>query len=101
MVTHDVSEAVTLADRILLLEDGGIALDVAVDLPRPRRRGDRRANVPCASTLEPTLHRATKALASVASAKWSEIASFSTPRIPEGVIAQASDPQFSSSQAVI
>jgi len=43
VVTHDVSEAVTLADRILLLEDGGIALDVAVDLPRPRRRGDRRA----------------------------------------------------------
>jgi sulfonate transport system ATP-binding protein len=40
MVTHDVSEAVALADRILLLEDGKVALDVAVDLPRPRRRGD-------------------------------------------------------------
>ena len=41
VVTHDVSEAVTLAERILLLEDGAVALDVAVDLPRPRRRGDR------------------------------------------------------------
>jgi sulfonate transport system ATP-binding protein len=40
MVTHDVSEAVALADRILLLEDGRVALDVAVALPRPRRRGD-------------------------------------------------------------
>ena len=40
MVTHDVSEAVALADRILLLEDGKVALDVTVDLPRPRRRGD-------------------------------------------------------------
>jgi hypothetical protein len=35
--------------------------------PPIQRRGDRRANVPCASTLEPTHHRATKALASVAS----------------------------------
>lgn len=40
MVTHDVAEAVTLADRILLIEDGIVALDQAVDLPRPRRRGD-------------------------------------------------------------
>jgi sulfonate transport system ATP-binding protein len=43
VVTHDVSEAVTLADRILLLEDGLVAMDVAVDLPRPRRRGDAAA----------------------------------------------------------
>jgi sulfonate transport system ATP-binding protein len=43
VVTHDVSEAVALADRILLLDDGKVALDVAVDLPRPRRRGDPRA----------------------------------------------------------
>ena len=43
VVTHDVGEAVALADRILLLEEGRIALDVEVDLPRPRRRGDARA----------------------------------------------------------
>jgi sulfonate transport system ATP-binding protein len=43
VVTHDVSEAVTLADRILLLDDGAVMLDVPVDLPRPRRRGDREA----------------------------------------------------------
>lgn len=41
LVTHDVEEAVVLADRILVLEDGGIAHDVAVDLPRPRERDDR------------------------------------------------------------
>ncbi len=40
LVTHDVAEAVALADRILVVEDGGIALDLAVDVPRPRRRGD-------------------------------------------------------------
>lgn len=45
VVTHDVSEAVTLADRILLLESGTVALDLVVDLPRPRRRGDQRAAV--------------------------------------------------------
>ncbi len=43
VVTHDVAEAVALADRILLLEDGKVALDVAVDLPRPRRHGDPSA----------------------------------------------------------
>jgi sulfonate transport system ATP-binding protein len=45
VVTHDVSEAVTLADRILLLEAGTVAADVHVDLPRPRRRGDQQAAV--------------------------------------------------------
>ncbi|WP_317201665.1 ATP-binding cassette domain-containing protein [Janthinobacterium sp.] len=39
LVTHDVAEAVALADRVILIEDGGIALDVRVDLPRPRARG--------------------------------------------------------------
>jgi sulfonate transport system ATP-binding protein len=39
LVTHDVSEAVALADRVLVIQDGRIAHDVAVDIPRPRRRG--------------------------------------------------------------
>jgi sulfonate transport system ATP-binding protein len=39
MVTHDVAEAVALADRVLMIEDGEIALDLRVDLPRPRERG--------------------------------------------------------------
>ncbi|MDR3535714.1 MAG: ATP-binding cassette domain-containing protein [Acetobacteraceae bacterium] len=43
VVTHDVTEAVALADRILVLDGGHVAMDVAVDLPRPRRRGDPQA----------------------------------------------------------
>jgi sulfonate transport system ATP-binding protein len=39
LVTHDVAEAVALADRILLIEDHRIALDERVALPRPRSRG--------------------------------------------------------------
>ncbi|WP_159915862.1 ATP-binding cassette domain-containing protein [Pantoea sp. 18069] len=39
LVTHDVSEALALADRIVLIDDGAIALDVLVSVPRPRRRG--------------------------------------------------------------
>jgi sulfonate transport system ATP-binding protein len=39
LVTHDVSEAVALADRVLLIEDGRIARDIRVDLRRPRERG--------------------------------------------------------------
>ena len=39
LVTHDVQEAVALADRILLVEDGRVTLDLRVDLARPRARG--------------------------------------------------------------
>lgn len=38
LVTHDVSEAVALADRVVLIEEGRIALDVAITLARPRER---------------------------------------------------------------
>ena len=39
LVTHDVAEAVALADRVLVIEDGRIAEDFSVDVPRPRQRG--------------------------------------------------------------
>jgi sulfonate transport system ATP-binding protein len=39
MVTHDVAEAVTLADRVLMIEDGRVTFDHRIDLPRPRERG--------------------------------------------------------------
>ncbi|WP_118135444.1 ATP-binding cassette domain-containing protein [Oceanicella sp. SM1341] len=39
LVTHDVAEAVILADRVILLDEGRIARDIAVDLPRPRHHG--------------------------------------------------------------
>lgn len=40
LVTHDVSEAVHLADRVIVLEEGRIALDLAIPYPRPRRHGN-------------------------------------------------------------
>lgn len=39
LVTHDVTEAIVLGDRVVLIEDGIIKLELDVDLPRPRRRG--------------------------------------------------------------
>ncbi|HCJ6376370.1 aliphatic sulfonates ABC transporter ATP-binding protein [Citrobacter sp. RHBSTW-00671] len=42
LVTHDVSEAVAMADRVLLIEDGKIGLDLTVDIARPRRIGSAR-----------------------------------------------------------
>ncbi|MEC5341997.1 aliphatic sulfonates ABC transporter ATP-binding protein [Brenneria populi] len=42
LVTHDVSEAVGIADRVILIEQGGIGLDLTIDLPRPRHRGTPR-----------------------------------------------------------
>ena len=38
LVTHDVSEAVQLADRIILLDKGHIAQSFEVKLPRPRQK---------------------------------------------------------------
>ncbi|MDP9043728.1 MAG: ATP-binding cassette domain-containing protein, partial [Pseudomonadota bacterium] len=39
LVTHDVSEAIALADRVVLIEEHRIALDEPVALTRPRVRG--------------------------------------------------------------
>lgn len=37
LVTHDVDEALLLADRIVVLDEGRIIANVAVNVPRPRR----------------------------------------------------------------
>jgi sulfonate transport system ATP-binding protein len=39
-VTHDVDEAILLADRVVVLSGGRVSLDRRVDLPFPRSRGD-------------------------------------------------------------
>lgn len=45
-VTHDVSEAAELSDRILMLAPGGtIHEDIAVDLPRPRKASNTEVAV--------------------------------------------------------
>jgi sulfonate transport system ATP-binding protein len=36
LVTHDVGEAVRLADRVIVLDEHQVALDVSIELPRPR-----------------------------------------------------------------
>lgn len=38
LVTHDVSEAVYLADRVILIEEGEITMDERISLARPRQR---------------------------------------------------------------
>ena len=43
MITHDVDEAILLADRVLLMTNGPfaqVAESVTIDIPRPRRRAD-------------------------------------------------------------
>ena len=42
LVTHDVGEAISLADRVILIEAGRVALDEVVNIPRPRTRGSAR-----------------------------------------------------------
>jgi sulfonate transport system ATP-binding protein len=40
LVTHDVDEAIVLADRVLVLDHGRIGLDLAIDVPHPRSYRD-------------------------------------------------------------
>jgi sulfonate transport system ATP-binding protein len=40
LVTHDVDEAILLADRVLVLDDGKLTLDAEVEVASPRRKGD-------------------------------------------------------------
>lgn len=40
LVTHDVDEAVVLADRVLVLDNGHIEFDVPVEVANPRRHSD-------------------------------------------------------------
>ena len=40
LVTHDVEEAIVLADRVLVLVDGRLAIDRPLALSRPRLRTD-------------------------------------------------------------
>ncbi|MCK1819306.1 ABC transporter ATP-binding protein, partial [Streptomyces sp. XM83C] len=52
LVTHDVEEAVLLADRVLVMDDGVIAHEQAIDLDRPRDITDPRFAELRASLLE-------------------------------------------------
>jgi sulfonate transport system ATP-binding protein len=59
LVTHDVSEAVAIADRVILIEDGEVGLDLHVELPSGPRfpstgGAGNRSPQPCAVTARPT-----------------------------------------------
>ena len=60
LVTHDVSEAVAMADRVLLIEEGKIGLDLTVDIPRPRRLGSVRLAELEAEVLQRVMQRVLK-----------------------------------------
>ncbi|WP_266034582.1 ABC transporter ATP-binding protein [Brucella intermedia] len=52
LVTHDVWEAVALADRILVLDNGRFSHDVRVGIDHPRQRTDKHAATIEADLLE-------------------------------------------------
>lgn len=53
-ITHSVPEAVYLADRVIVLKDGYVDVDLRIDLPRPRDTGDEKF-VEYVTTLESKL----------------------------------------------
>lgn len=55
LVTHDVAEAVAMADRVILIEDGRIGLDLDVQLARPRLHGSPQLAALEAQVLERVL----------------------------------------------
>jgi len=46
MVTHDIDEAILMADRILVIDGppGHVRVELPIDLPRPRSAQDVRAH---------------------------------------------------------
>ncbi|KFC09113.1 ATP-binding component of an ABC superfamily sulfonate transporter [Trabulsiella guamensis ATCC 49490] len=62
LVTHDVSEAVAMADRVLLIEEGKIGLDLPIDIPRPRRVGSARLAELEAEVLDRVMKRSSNEL---------------------------------------
>ena len=56
-ITHDVEEAVALADRVLLLEEGRIVLDRKIALSRPRLRTNPVFSELKAEILDAVMHR--------------------------------------------
>ncbi|MFJ7855961.1 ATP-binding cassette domain-containing protein [Peribacillus frigoritolerans] len=53
LITHDVEEAIILADRVILIEDGQLREDISVPFSRPRQRG----NVEFAQLVDSVLKR--------------------------------------------
>ncbi|MFA5122065.1 ABC transporter ATP-binding protein [Zavarzinia sp.] len=51
LITHDVAEAIALADRVLVLREGRFVVDVDVPLERPRRIEDARVGALAAQIL--------------------------------------------------
>jgi sulfonate transport system ATP-binding protein len=58
LVTHDIEEAVTLADRVVAVDEGKISLELAVSLERPRLRDSPPFAALAAKLLEHVMHNA-------------------------------------------
>jgi sulfonate transport system ATP-binding protein len=52
LVTHDVEEAVSLADRVIVIEDGMISMNKSINLARPRQRTHPNFNIIVEEILE-------------------------------------------------
>lgn len=62
LVTHDVEEAVAIADRVILIEDGIISLNKQISLSRPRQRTHPAFSMYVEEILEKILNRNNKKL---------------------------------------
>ncbi|MFC4023015.1 ATP-binding cassette domain-containing protein [Oceanobacillus longus] len=73
LVTHDVEEAVAIADRVILIENGSISLNRTIRLPRPRQRTHPAFSMYVEEILEKILDRNKGKIALVRNSKESHI----------------------------
>jgi sulfonate transport system ATP-binding protein len=69
LVTHDVQEAIALADRVILIEHGQITLNEKITLPRPRSHGDAAFGKLEERILQRVLNKAAAPYAEIRTAK--------------------------------
>jgi len=97
MITHDVDEAILLADRILLMTNGPharIAESVKVDLPRPRERSSiihQPGYYPIRNHLVDFLVRRSKELSGAVAAETAEQAAGAYPEVVNPAAGAAAD----------
>lgn len=57
LVTHDVEEAVAIADRVIVIKNGVVSLNKRIDLPRPRQRTQHEFSIYVEEILDQIMNR--------------------------------------------
>jgi sulfonate transport system ATP-binding protein len=105
LITHDVDEALLLADRALVIERGRVTLNLKIDLPRPRELGMpgflplRKTLLSAIGVNDAVLAEFTTASATATSSAAASNATTSSAAIPSATTSSAAIPSAATSNA--